>query len=96
MSRIWFDKWVHIGLFAILVTAWSWGLLRLDLDKKKLYRTFINVALVSLAYGIGMEFVQKYLVANRSFDTGDIIADGVGCLAGWIFSRGRYIKNKPL
>jgi VanZ family protein len=62
-------------------------------EKRKLKTVFVFIALLWLAYGIGMEFVQKYLVSNRSFDTGDIIADAVGCLGGLIYSMKRYIKK---
>lgn len=93
LNKIWFDKWVHIGLFAIMVVLWCWAMQRLNYTKEKLKRAFILIALGWLCYGIGMEFVQKYCVANRSFDSGDIIADGLGCLAGFIYSCKRYIKN---
>jgi VanZ family protein len=93
LEKIWFDKWVHIGLFAIMIFLWCRAATGLNLDKVKLKRIFIFFALLWLAYGIGMEFVQKHFIPNRSFDTGDIIADGVGCLAGLIFSTRRYIKN---
>jgi VanZ family protein len=39
-----------------------------------------------------MEFIQKYFIPNRSFDVGDIIADGIGCIIGGIVA-GRYIKK---
>jgi len=93
LNKIWFDKWVHIGMFAIMVALWCWASLRLNLNTEKLKRMFVVLVLVWLSYGIGMEFVQKYCVANRSFDAGDIIADGLGCLVGYIFSSKRYIKN---
>jgi len=51
------------------------------------------MAVIAFLYGIGMEFVQRYLVVNRSFDVGDIIADGVGALAGFLFSSRTYIKK---
>jgi VanZ family protein len=92
-SKIWLDKWVHIGLFGIMTVLWCWALLRIYRDRIKLRRAFLVVALLALFYGISMEFVQLYCVANRSFDTGDIIADGVGCVAGYFFSTGRYIKK---
>ncbi len=93
LEKIWFDKWVHVGMFSIMVFLWCWATLRLNFEKEKLKRVFILFAFICLAYGIGMEFVQKYFVANRSFDTGDIIADGVGCFAGLLFCMRRYIKN---
>lgn len=62
-------------------------------EKEKLKKAFIVVGLLGLLYGVGMEFVQKFFVPNRSFDPGDIAADAVGCLLGVIFSRTRYIKK---
>jgi VanZ family protein len=96
LEKIWFDKWVHIGMFTIMVFLWCWAMLRMNLTKEKLKKVFILIALIWFAYGIGMEFVQKYLVVNRSFDSGDIIADGVGCLVGLIYSLRRYIPKQNL
>ncbi len=43
-----------------------------------------------------MEFVQKYFIPNRSFDVGDIIADGIGCAIGFVLSaRPLYKKIDP-
>ena len=92
LSKIWFDKWVHIGLFAILVITWNWGLQKL-VRKRALLIPFFWIAMAAFAYGIAMEYVQLYFIPNRSFDTGDIIADGIGSAAGFIFSRVRYIKK---
>ena len=49
--------------------------------------------IICLCYGIMIEYIQRYFIPNRSFDVGDIIADGVGSLAGVIFSFKRYIKK---
>ena len=92
-SRIWLDKWVHIGLFAVLVGCWCWARSRSAQDKKKMKNEFLLIAILALAYGTGMEFVQRYLVVNRSFDFGDIIADGIGAAAGFLFSSRTYIKK---
>jgi VanZ family protein len=54
---------------------------------------FLRVAVLCLIYGVGMEFVQKYFIPNRSFDIGDIIADAIGCLTGLVYSIRRYIKK---
>jgi len=45
---------------------------------------------VGCFYGIAMEFVQKYFIPFRSFDLGDIIADGIGCAAGYLFAIKRF------
>jgi hypothetical protein len=34
-----------------------------------------------------MEFVQKWFVANRSFDVGDIGADAAGVILGFILAK---------
>lgn len=93
LDKIWVDKWVHIGLFAIMVWLWCRSMPYWGVKDSRLKNVFLILALLSFAYGIGMEFVQRYLVVNRSFDTGDIIADGIGALVGLIYSRRQYIKK---
>ncbi|MBL7747464.1 MAG: VanZ family protein [Chitinophagaceae bacterium] len=92
-TRIQLDKWVHIIMFFIMVTLWCWAVP----EKKNIIhnrrKTFALIAIVSFLYGVGMEFVQRYLTANRSFDAGDIVADGVGCIIGYFYCTGRYIKK---
>lgn len=56
-------------------------------------RYFLIAGLICIAYGIGMEYVQKYYVPNRSFDLGDIFADAAGAIAGTFFSIRKYIKK---
>ncbi len=80
-------------MFAIIVFLWCRAILKMNFDRRKLKKRFILLAIVWLAYGIGMEFVQKNFIPNRSFDVGDIIADGVGCVTGLIYSISRYIKK---
>ena len=82
LNKIWFDKWVHIGLFGMLVFLFCWGLQK-KYSATKLNKIFSTIALLALVYGIIMEFVQRYFIPNRSFDTGDIIADAAGCFTGW-------------
>ena len=92
-DKIWLDKWVHIGMFALMVTLWCWAMLKKYSVSTRLRTIFIGIGLVCLIYGTGMEFVQKYFINNRSFDVGDIIADAVGCTLGVLFCRIRYIKK---
>jgi VanZ family protein len=93
LSKIWFDKWVHIGMFSIMVTLICWGIYKKNVSPGARSRNFILVAVLCLCYGIAMEFVQKYFIPNRSFDVGDILADAVGCSLGLIFSLRRYQKK---
>lgn len=79
-----FDKWVHIGMFAILtfllcMAASAWGY--------SSARTFAILALLSFAYGVLMEFVQHYWIPFRSFDVWDMVADGAGAALGFMVIR---------
>jgi VanZ family protein len=93
LGKIWFDKWVHIGMFAIMVWLGCWATHKKYPDTRKLRTVFMWIGLASLLYGIGMEFIQKYCITNRSFDEGDIVADTIGCTVGVLYSIKRYIKN---
>ncbi|MFI5130530.1 MAG: VanZ family protein [Chitinophagales bacterium] len=95
LDQIWFDKWVHVGMFALLVVLWCLALklLRKDSSHRNLLRAFVTIAIIFAGYGIIMEFIQKNFVPFRSFDFGDIVSDVVGCTAGLIFSIRRYIKK---
>lgn len=89
----WLDKWVHLGLFSIMAVLLCWGYFKTRNLTGALKKTFIGIGVLCLLYGIAMEFVQKYWVPNRSFDPGDVIADGAGAAAGVLLSLKRYIKK---
>ncbi|HUC81794.1 MAG TPA: VanZ family protein [Flavisolibacter sp.] len=85
LNDIQFDKWVHFGFFALLLFLW-----RFFLPAAKKYSWFLLLG--ALFYGLGVELVQHYLIANRSFDMGDVAADMAGAVAGILFWQG-YIKK---
>ncbi len=97
LDIIYFDKWVHTGLFAVLVFLFGWPYRKMYLPQHVL---FIIIAVLGLAYGIAMEYVQEYFIVGRSFDVTDMMADGFGCLVGYLafryFSNKARTKNKPL
>lgn len=93
LDKIWFDKWVHAGMFFLLVWLWCRTVYAFNRLEKAMLQIFIIVSVVFVAYGIVMEWVQQNFIANRSFDNGDIIADIAGCVAGLLFSSRRYIKK---
>ena len=95
LSQIQFDKWVHIGLFSILVLLVCWGYWSRTKEKRSLTTTFSLFAVAATLYGIGMEYVQDGFIPNRSFDIGDIWADAAGALLGAWFSYRQFTK-KPL
>lgn len=90
LTAIHFDKWVHVGLFAVLLflfrSAWN---CRLN------YYALV-LLLFALAYGFLVELIQKAWVPNRDFDLWDVAADMSGSVLGLLIWAGVYKKNKPL
>jgi len=89
VSEIYFDKWVHIGIFTVLLFLWSrsLGVSRMT--------GFILLVLIAIIYGFLIELIQDKLVENRSWDLGDVAADFVGSIVGILVWKG-YKKNRPL
>jgi|SRR6478672_1415774 len=80
------DKWVHIGLFSVLVFLWASAF---DLGLPSNSWIVITIAIL---YGIAVEFVQKTWIPNRSFDLYDVVADAIGSVVGlivWLRSNGK-------
>lgn len=98
---IYFDKWVHIGMFSILTLLWGYPFFRSNIASRNL---FALITICAILYGILMELVQKFFTSDRSFDYFDILADAVGCLLALWFLIWRFKKlklkmlkkNKPL
>ena len=72
------DKLVHAVLFLLLAGT---AALR--------FGAVVAVLAVVLAYAVGSEVVQAVLLAERSGDAWDVLADAVGALAGWQLVRRR-------
>ncbi len=72
------DKAVHLGLFLLLAVT---AALR--------FGAVVRVLVLALAYAAGSELVQASLLAERSGDAWDVLADAVGAAVGWLFVRRR-------
>ncbi|RYE01090.1 MAG: VanZ family protein [Sphingobacteriales bacterium] len=82
LDTIFFDKWVHIGLFGLLTVLLCWC------GPFRSARAFWTIGLLLTLYGIGVEFVQDRWVPHRSFDLYDWLADIAGAVAGlWLWAR---------
>lgn len=93
LSKIQFDKIVHIGMFAVLVWLFCRAFYQKKWSSSRLGGIFMYVAIAAILYGIVMEIVQKDFIPNRSFDMLDIVADTAGALVGYIFSSWLYLKR---
>lgn len=84
-TKIQFDKWIHIFLFFILVVLWC-SVFQTNRSKEYRRKIFTWLALAALLYGSVMEIIQHFFVSHRSFEAGDIIADGLGALGGYFYA----------
>ena len=89
-----FDKMIHVFLFGVQVFLWcrytGYSNIQTSLW------IFLLISLISCMYGIGMEYVQKYWVANRGFETGDMFADIIGSFCGWLSYRYLFLKKQEV
>ena len=76
-----------------MVMLWSRAFLKKEKNASGSQKVIALTGIISLLYGVMMEFVQQYLVSNRSFDIGDIVADGIGCAVAVIYSLRTVIKK---
>ncbi|MDQ6755566.1 MAG: VanZ family protein [Bacteroidota bacterium] len=85
---IFFDKWVHIGLFGMLMFLFCFPFYRSSFTAKERLYYFIKIAIAVSVWGLTIEFIQKYFVPGRSFDLLDWFADSLGAaIAYWFCSK---------
>lgn len=87
LSAIYFDKWVHAGLFCILAFLFMFPVCKSDLSKIDKWNLVFKIALSTCIWGITTEFIQKFFVAGRAFDIWDWVADTTGILFALFVSR---------
>jgi VanZ family protein len=92
LNYIYFDKWVHIGLFSILTFLFIYPVSKLDLTNKVKKNTAIKIALAAWIWALTTEFIQKYFIPDRSFDMYDWGADTFGILSAFTWCRIKYLK----
>jgi VanZ family protein len=80
------DKIVHLGMFFGLCYLFCRPFKTSSLSVAEKRSWFFSIALYGCAYGIIMEFVQKYFIPFRSYDAWDVVFDGIGCLLGFLWS----------
>ena len=93
MSAIYFDKWVHAGLFAVLTFLFMMPVCKSNLSKKDKWNLIFKIALAACVWGITTEFIQKYFIAGRAFDIWDWVADGAGILIALLVCRRLYLRK---
>jgi VanZ family protein len=86
-DKIYIDKWVHVGLFAVLIFLWR-SSFNWDINSYN-----ILLLLAAVLYGFLVEVVQLNWIPNRSFDMYDVLSDASGSIVGLLVWLGTYRKK---
>ncbi|MBX7224924.1 MAG: VanZ family protein [Chitinophagales bacterium] len=85
LDRIYFDKVVHFGFYAIMFVFY---LLALQPFRYKVVLSAVTCVII----GISVEFLQEYLPVNRSFDVWDIVANASGVCCSFVLMKSNKWK----
>ncbi|HVZ95764.1 MAG TPA: VanZ family protein [Chitinophagaceae bacterium] len=94
MDKIYFDKWVHIGMFGGLTFLFCLPFYKSPFSDKEKLHYFAKIAIASGIWGLAIEFIQRFYVIGRSFDWMDWAADSAGSLIAFLISRKIFISKK--
>ncbi len=92
-AEIFLDKWIHVGLFAVLVALWCMPLMHRIDELARLRSLFIWISVGFMFYGIVIEFIQGNFIPYRTLGIDDMVADALGCGIGFLFVN-RQLKNQ--
>lgn len=92
LDVIYFDKWVHAGLFAVLTFLFIYPVSRLHLSDAFKKNTAIRIALAAWIWGLTTEFIQRFFIPDRSFDMFDWAADSLGIITAFTWCWIKYLK----
>lgn len=83
------DKVVHFFFYFIFVLLWTTS------SNSNPYKEKIGliILLISVLYGILMEFFQAIFTADRSPDVYDVLANSSGAIISWVIIK-KYLQNK--
>jgi VanZ family protein len=85
-----YDKPIHAFLFGM--QAWLIIIARLGNGTKKIY-IIQTSCLISAAYGVGIEFMQKWLFTGRSYDYFDMLANIIGCFIVYFIAKRKFTTS---
>lgn len=87
MKKIYFDKIVHIGLFAFMGYLFCMPLL---VRQRAKFTTWVIV--IGSFWGFCSEIIQHYSNTGRSFDIIDWLSDTLGLIIGYFSAKYFYRK----
>ena len=93
LDSIYFDKWVHAGMFGGLTFLFSWPFNKSDFSAQQRLFYFIKIAIAASIWGLVIEFIQKFYVTSRDFELLDWAADSLGVFLAFLVCRKYFIKS---
>lgn len=72
------DKIIHLLLYFVFFQLWALNL------KKEEQKNKIIILLIGIAYGVVIEYLQITMNMGRNFEIGDMIANTIGCILGFV------------
>jgi VanZ family protein len=93
LDKIYFDKWVHCGLFGILAFLWMMPFVVSEIAFEQKQKTILKIAISVAVWGLTTEYIQKFFIPFRSFDWWDWAADSLGALLAYIICMKKLYKQ---
>jgi hypothetical protein len=93
LDGIYFDKWVHAGMFGGLTLLFSWPFYKSNFSSKQRLHYFIKIALAASIWGLAIEFIQRFYAINRDFELLDWAADSFGTLVAFFICIKLFIRK---
>ncbi|MEJ7626618.1 MAG: VanZ family protein [Ferruginibacter sp.] len=87
LNKIYFDKWVHAGMFGLLALLFLLPFFATDISTGKRLTRGILITVMVILWGLATEFIQDNFIESRSFDLLDWLADTVGAVISFFISK---------
>lgn len=91
INDIYFDKWVHAGLFAVLVFLFIYPVCKMNFALLFKKHTAIKITIAACLWALTTELIQKFFIPERNFDVFDLAADSLGVGAAYAWCRVKYL-----
>ncbi len=96
LEAIFFDKWVHMGLFCVLAFLWMMPFAKSNIETQNKLHIIFKIFLTVSIWGLATEYIQKYFIPFRSYDLWDWAADSVGAFIAWFYWQRKIKKETQL
>ena len=86
------DKLIHTGIFGLMAYLFMRPISVRDISASVKKQIFLKIAMACSIWGLTIEFIQHFWIPGRSMDIMDFVADTIGCILAYIYSKKYLIK----